>query len=92
MRYWLPVKLTLSPVNTLRTIWTVSRIRASGWANGTPCSPSRTWGPETPRPSRNRPPDRWASVIAVCAITTGERVPTWMTADPSSIVSVRAAR
>ena len=28
--YWLPAKLTFSPVNTLRTIATVSRMRASG--------------------------------------------------------------
>jgi hypothetical protein len=92
MRYWLPWNETFSPANTLRTIWTVSRIRASGWAKGTPCSPSMTCGPETPRPSRNRPSDRWASVIAVCAIRTGERVPTWMTAEPSRMVVVRAAR
>ena len=30
MRYWVPAKLTFSPVNTLRTIATVSRMRASG--------------------------------------------------------------
>ena len=73
-------------------IWTVSRIRASGRANGTPCSPSITCGPEAPRPSRNRPPDRFDSVIAVCAIVTGVRVPSWMMPEPSRIVSVRAAR
>src|SRR6201989_1450376 len=67
-------------------------MRPSGWPNETPCSPSITWGPDTPRPSRNRPPDRWASVIAVCAIVTGERVPIWITPEPSSIRSVRAAR
>ncbi len=92
MRYWLPEKLIFSPANTARAISTVSRIRASGWANGTPCRPSITWGPETPSPSRNLPPDRWASVIAVCAIVTGERVPTWITPEPSSIVWVCAAR
>ena len=92
MRYWLPAKLTFSPVNTLRTIATVSRMRASGWPNGMPCKPSMTCGPETPKPSRNRPPDKWASVIAVCAIVTGERVPTWITPEPSSMDSVRAAR
>jgi hypothetical protein len=31
-----------------------------------------------------------ASVIAVCAIVTGERVPTWITPEPSSIDSVRS--
>ena len=92
MRYWLPWNATFSPANTLRTTCTVSRIRASGWANGMPCSPSSTWGPEAPRPSRNLPPDRCASVIAVCAIVTGERVPSWRTPEPSSIRSVRAAR
>ena len=30
IRYWSPAKLTFSPVNTLRTIATVSRMRASG--------------------------------------------------------------
>ena len=30
--------------------------------------------------------------MAVCAISTGERVPIWMTPEPSSIVCVRAAR
>ena len=92
MRYWRPENSTFSPANTVRTIWTVSRIRASGWANPIPCRPSMTCGPDTPSPSRNRPPERWARVIAVCAIVTGERVPTWMTPDPSSIVVVRAAR
>ena len=82
----------MSPAHTLRTISTVSRIRVRGWPNGMPCSPSITWGPETPRPSRNRSPDRWASVIAVCAIVTGERVPTWITPEPSSMLLVRAAR
>ena len=57
-----------------------------------PCKPSMTCGPDTPKPSRNRPPDRCASVIAVCAIVTGERVPTWITPEPSSMDSVRAAR
>ena len=79
-------------MNTLRTIATVSRIRASGWPNGMPCKPSMTCGPLAPRPSRNRPPDRCASVIAVCAIVTGERVPTPITPEPSSTDSVRAAR
>src|SRR5271165_7617619 len=57
-----------------------------------PCKPSMTCGPLTPKPSRNRPPDRWASVMAVCAIVTGERVPSWITPEPSSMDSVRAAR
>ena len=70
----------------------VSRIRAIGRANGTPCRPSITCGPDAPSPSANRPPDMFDSVIAVCAIATGVRVPSWMMPDPSSIRSVRAAR
>ena len=34
---------------------TYSRVRPRGAANGTPCHPSLTCGPLTPRPSRNRP-------------------------------------
>ena len=30
--------------------------------------------------------------MAVCAIVTGERVPSWITPEPSSMDSVRAAR
>ena len=30
--------------------------------------------------------------MAVCAIVTGERVPSWITPEPSSMNSVRAAR
>src|SRR3954465_3852309 len=41
----------------LRTISTYSRVRASGLSNLTPYQPSETCGPETPRPSRNRPPE-----------------------------------
>ena len=66
----------MPPANTCRTISTVSRMRASGRLNETPCRPSITCGPEAPSPSRNRPPDRLDSVIAVWATTTGERVPT----------------
>ena len=42
-------------------------MRASGRLNETPCRPSITCGPDAPRPSRNRPPDRLDSVIAVWA-------------------------
>lgn len=73
-------------------ISTVSRIRVSGLANGTPCRPSITCGPDGPRPSANRPPDRSASVSAACAIATGVRVPSWTMPEPSRIRSVRAAR
>ena len=39
------------------TMSTYSRVRPSGLSNRTPCQPSDTCGPDTPRPSRNRPPD-----------------------------------
>jgi len=90
--YSRPVNETRSPDAASRTISTVSRIRVSGRPNGTPCSPSITWGPEAPRPSRNRPPEMFDSVIAARAMAIGVRVPSWMIPDPSSIREVRAAR
>ena len=62
-------------------------MRASGRLNETPCRPSITCGPEAPNPSRNRPPDRLDSVIAVWATATGDRVPTCKTPEPNSIRS-----
>ena len=41
-----------------------------------------TWGPDGPRPSRNRPPDMFDRVIAVCAMAAGVRVPSWMMPEP----------
>ncbi len=86
-----PLKEILLPSSAWRMICTVSRILASGRANGTPCRPSMTCGPDAPRPSRNRPPDRFDRVIAVCATAAGVRMPSCMMPDPSSMRWVRAA-
>lgn len=88
----LPAKEIFSPAKALRMICTVSRIRVSGRANGTPCSPSITCGPDGPSPSANRPPDISARVSAACASATGVRTPSCMIPEPSRIRSVRAAR
>ena len=37
-----------------------SHVRARGLGNGWPYQPSTTWGPDTPRPSTKRPPERWS--------------------------------
>ncbi len=72
-------------------ISTYSRVRASGLSNFTPYQPSETWGPETPRPSRKRPPERVSRVAAVIAVIAGVRAGIWKIAEPTSIRSVRAA-
>ena len=68
-----------------RTMSTYSRVRASGLSNRTPCQPSETCGPETPSPSRNRPPDSVSRVAAVIAVMAGVRAGIWKTAEPTSI-------
>ena len=73
------------------TMSTYSRVRASGLAKRTPCQPSETCGPETPRPSRNRPPDTASMVAAVIAVAAGLRAGICITAEPRSIRSVRPA-
>ena len=73
------------------TIATYSRVRASGLSNRTPCQPSETWGPETPRPRRNRPPESVSRVAAVIAVMAGVRAGIWKMAEPTSICSVCAA-
>jgi len=45
------------------------------FAEGLPCQPSTTWGPETPSPRRNRPPESASRVIAVIAVAAGVRPP-----------------
>jgi hypothetical protein len=87
-----PSALMRSPANARRITSSVSRIRASGCANGTPCSPSMTCGPDVPSPSANRLPDIAANVSAVWAVIAGERTPSWNTPEPSSIREVRDAR
>jgi hypothetical protein len=77
--------------NAARTTSTYSRVRPSGRANGTPCHPSDTCGPDTPRPSRNRPPDSVSRVAAVIAVIAGDRPGICITALPTSIRLVRAA-
>lgn len=75
----------------LRMISTYSRVRASGLSNLTPYQPSETCGPDTPRPSRNRPPERVSRVAAVIAVIAGVRAGIWKIAEPTSIRSVFAA-
>ena len=70
---------------------TYSRVRTSGLAKRTPCQPSDTCGPDTPRPSRNRPPDRVSRVAAVIAVMAGVRAGICMIALPTSMVLVFAA-
>jgi hypothetical protein len=81
-----------SPAKARRTISIVSRMRPSGWANGTPCKPSITWGPDAPRPRMNLLPEMRASVRAVIAVMAGVRAPSCMIPDASWMRSVRPAR
>ena len=71
--------------SAVRTISTYSRVRPSGLSNRTPCQPSETCGPDTPRPSRNRPPDSVSRVAAVIAVIAGVRAGICMIALPMSI-------
>src|SRR3954466_7451395 len=52
-----------------------------------PYQPSPTCGPDAPRPSTNRPPERWSSVSAAIAIAVGVRADSWAMAVPSRIRS-----
>ena len=61
---------------------TYSRVRASGLANRTPCQPSETCGPLTPRPSRKRPPERLSRLTAAIAVAAGCRADIWVIAVP----------
>ena len=70
---------------------TYSRVRASGLSKRTPYQPSDTCGPDTPRPSRNRPPERLSRVAAVIAVIAGVRAGIWKMAEPMPIRSVCAA-
>ena len=69
---------------------TYSLVRASGWENRTPCQPSDTCGPETPSPSRKRPPDSVSRVAAVIAVMAGLRAGICRMELPSPICSVCA--
>src|SRR5262245_11183782 len=67
-------------------------MRSSGFAKGTPCSPSTTCGPLAPSPSRKRLPLIAASVSAVIAVIDGARALICMIPVPSPMRDVRAAR
>ena len=72
-------------------ICTASRICWSEGANGSPCqSPTMTLL-ESPMPSTTRPGATWLSVAAVCPSTTGVRVWTGKTAEPTWSRSVAPA-
>ncbi len=75
----------------MRTMSTYSRVLASGLPKATPCQPSTTCGPETPRPRRKRPPESWSIVSAVVAVRVGVRAGICMIAVPTRMRSVRAA-
>ena len=68
---------------------TYSLVRASGLGNGWPYQPSTTWGPETPSPRTNRPPERWSIVWAAIAIAVGVRAESWQRDVPSRTRVVR---
>ena len=74
----------------MRTISTYSRVRARGAPKRTPCHPSLTCGPETPRPRWKRPPVSVSSVAAVIAVIAGVRAGICMTPAPRPIVDVWA--
>ena len=78
-----------SRASTWRTMSTYSRVRASGAGNGWPYQPSTTWGPETPRPSTKRPPERWSSVSAAMPMAVGVRADSWHKDVPRRTRSVR---
>lgn len=86
-----PSNRTRSRRNAERTIEAYSRVRPTGELNRTPCQPSDTCGPDTPRPSRNRPPESVSRVAAVIAVIAGVRAGICSTAAPTSIRDVRAA-
>ncbi len=66
-------------------------MRPNGEENRTPCQPSETCGPDTPSPSRKRPPLRTSRLAAVIAVSAGVRAGICITADPMSILDVWAA-
>ena len=66
-------------------------MRVSGLSKRTPCQPSETCGPETPIPSRKRPPVSTSRLAAVIAVIAGLRAGICMIAEPTWIVDVCAA-
>jgi hypothetical protein len=71
-------------------ISTYSFRRVTGRPYGTPCQPSTTWGPDAPKPTINRPPDKSANVIAVIAAIAGVLAGICIIAVPTLIVFVCA--
>ena len=72
-------------------ISTYSRVRCSWRANGWPCQPSATCGPDEPIPRIIRPPEMLSSVAAVMAVMAGVRAGIWKIAEPMRMRSVLAA-
>ena len=68
-----------------------SLVRVIGLPKRTPCQPSTTCGPETPRPHRKRPPDRCCNVIAVIAAMAGVRAGICMMPVPTNSFVVCAS-
>ena len=81
---------TSSRFSAARTMARYSRVRASGASKPTPCQPSLTCGPETPRPRSIRPPENQSRVAAVIAVIAGVLPGIWKTAEPSPICCVLA--
>ena len=76
----------------MRTISIVSRVVCTGELNRTPCHPSMTCGPLTPRPRRNLPPESSSIDMADMASMAGVRAPSWAIPVPRWSRLVRAAR
>ena len=92
IRYVEPEYTTFSPAKARSRMSRYSRSRVSGRANGTPCRPSTTCGPLTPKPRMKRLPDIAARFIAVIAIIDGTRALIWAIPVPRRIRSVCPAR
>ena len=89
--YSRPSWATVLRASACRTISTYSRVRLTGRVNGTPYQPSDTCGPDTPSPSRNRPPEITSSDAAAIAAAVGGRAGIWNRPEPSAIRSVLPA-
>jgi hypothetical protein len=61
------------PATRLRVALRERQPGIPGQAQGTPCQPSITWGPDVPMPSVNRPPDTKLRPAAVIAVSAGVR-------------------
>src|SRR4029453_906386 len=86
-----PLKAPVERDSALLTTAMYSRVRAKGLSNRTPCQPSDTCGPDTPRPKRKRPSVNTSRLAAVIAVIAGVRGGVCTTAEPTSIVEVGPA-